>query len=221
MLWAFLLEGRWEDGEDVMATTLNQCDIISGGLWSGRRLIFSLQHQSFHARSFLPPHPVTERHPHFPRCSRISSVSPFFLLKAPHLNSSGLTLTRHCCRRIYQCALSSIFYLPAHQGLLFPSSPLTFIGLKNSGWILYLYYVYFSMHPLSPKVDVAAPLVLLSFTVGCAHLLPRQKFSPPPLVFKCCQWTSPFSSPAFFFFFKPTSSLLLFLHPPLVSPIHF
>lgn len=135
VLWAFLLEGRWEDGEDVTATTLNQCDIISGGLWSGRRLIFSLQHQSFHARSFLPPHPVTERHPHFPRCSRISSVSPLFLLKAPHLNSSGLTLTRHCCRRIYQCALSSIFYLPAHQGLLFPSSPLTFIGLKNSGWI--------------------------------------------------------------------------------------
>lgn len=219
MLWAFLLEGRWRDGEDVMATVLNQCDIISGGLWSGLRLIFSLRHQSFHARSFLQPHPVTERHPHFPRRSRISSVSPVIPFEGPHLNGSGLTLTSRCCRRIYQCALSSIFYLPAHQGVRFPLLHSLLIALKNTGWILYLYDISFSASVFPLKLTWPPPHLRPPFTAGCTHLLPpRHKFSPPPF-FKHCQWTV-----HIFFFFWVKPPLLphfYFLPPPLFSPIHF
>lgn len=67
-----------------------------------------------------------------PTASRYGKASPFsppqpnFIslpvipFEGPHLNGSGLTLTSRGCRRIYQRALSSIFYLPAHQGVLLP-----------------------------------------------------------------------------------------------------
>lgn len=146
-----------------------------------------------------------------PTASRYGKASPFsppqpnFIslpvipFEGPHLNGSGLTLTGRGCRRIYQCALSSIFYLAAHRGVPLPLLHLLSYVSKTAGEIyIYIISVFFFLQHICFCQS------------GCRRLRPSPLAASPAQIFTrpsvhpssnaVCEQSISFSS--FFFFIK-------------------
>lgn len=215
---------------------LNQCDIISWGLWSMLRLIFSLMHQSFLSLS-LSLCILLQKASYFPCCSWISSVFCYSFWR-PYLNGSGLTLTTHSRLHFYQSILSSIFYLSVHQELPLPPTlpppyTVSFVSKIAQKIVFYLHLATrlflskvpaFVLHPslhTSLSDNTAFCLVIhpssntFPWTVHCPlfFFFTQQKLS---VHVSCFSFSPPFSLP-FSSLSYPFSSLYFFYLPSSFS----
>lgn len=150
-----------------------------------------------------------------PTASRYGKASPFspprpnFIslpvipFEGPHLNGSGLTLTSRACRRIYQCALSSIFYLPVHQGVPLPLLHLLSYVSKIAGEIYIYILSVFLRHVCFPSSGCRRLRPSVRPSPFAARISHNANFHPPsvhPSSNAVCEQSISFSWFFFFFF---------------------